>query len=53
MEGIKEEQRIFEHIVEVFTIIYNENINNCQSFLTSEKINEVVSAFSDFSSEND
>jgi hypothetical protein len=53
MRVIKKEQRTFEHIVEALTTLYNENINNCQSFLTIEKINKVVNACSDFSEEND
>ena len=53
MKAIKKEQRTFENIVDILNQVYNENINNCQSFLTIEKINEVINACSDFIEDND
>ena len=53
MKVIKKEQRTFTNLVNILNKVYENNINNCQTFLTIEKINEIINDCSDFIEEND
>jgi hypothetical protein len=53
MKVIKKEQRTFKNLVNILNKLYEDNVNNCQSFLTIDKINEVISACTDFIEEEE
>ncbi len=53
MKVIKKEQRTFKNLVNILNKLYEDNVNNCQSFLTIDKINEVINACTDFIEEEE
>ena len=48
MKCIKKEQRTFDCLLSTLTKLYENDINNCKSFLTIEKTNDIINSCSEF-----
>ena len=53
MKCIKKEQRTFDCLLSTLTKLYENDINNCKSFLTIEKINDIINSCSEFIEEKE
>ena len=53
MKCIKKDQRTFDCLLSTLTKVYENNVNNCKSILTIEKINDIINSCSEFIEEKE